>query len=388
MKIHEYQAKQILSAYGVPTLRNRVCTTPEEVERAARELGGGTVVVKAQVHAGGRGKGGGVKLAHSPAEARAVGEQILGMTLVTHQTGPEGVLVRMVMVEEGCKIARELYAGIALDRAQGLPVLMASAEGGVEIEQVAASNPDAIKKEAFHPDSGLQGFQARRLAFALGLEGKSVGKAAKLFLALAKAYVQKDASLAEINPLVVTQDGDLIALDAKIDFDDNGLFRNKDVAEMADHAEIDELEERASELGLSYIALDGNVGCMVNGAGLAMATMDVIQHHGGMPANFLDVGGGATLEKVTEAFRIILEDDKVKAILVNIFGGIMRCDVIAEGVVAAARDLGMTVPLVVRLEGTNVEQGRKILADSGIALTVASDMTDAARKVVAAAKGA
>jgi succinyl-CoA synthetase beta subunit len=387
MKIHEYQAKQILAAYGVPTLRNTVCTTPDEAEKAATELGGGTVVVKAQVHAGGRGKGGGVKLAHSPAEARDVAEQILGMTLVTHQTGPEGVLVRMVMVEEGCKIARELYAGIALDRAKGLPVLMASAEGGVEIEQVAEENPDAIKKEAFGPDTGLQPFQARRLAFALGLDGKSVGKAAKLFMALAKAYVEKDASLAEINPLVVTEDGDLIALDAKIDFDDNGLFRNKDVAAMADHAETDPLEERAHELGLSYIALDGNVGCMVNGAGLAMATMDVIQHHGGMPANFLDVGGGATLEKVTEAFRIILEDDQVKAILVNIFGGIMRCDVIAEGVVAAARDIGLSVPLVVRLEGTNVEQGRQILAESGIELIVANDMTDAASKVVAAAKG-
>ncbi len=387
MKIHEYQAKQVLSAYGVPTLRNAVCTTPDEVAQAARELGGGTVVVKAQVHAGGRGKGGGVKLAHSPDQARAVAEQILGMTLVTHQTGPDGVLVRIVMVEEGCKIARELYAGIALDRASGLPVLMASAEGGVEIEQVAAENPEAIKKEAFEPDRGLLGFQARRLAFALGLSGKSVGKAARLFTALAKAYVEKDASLAEINPLVVTEDGELIALDAKIDFDDNGLFRNKDVAAMADDAEVDALEERAKALGLSYIALDGSVGCMVNGAGLAMATMDVIQHHGGMPANFLDVGGGATLEKVTEAFRIILEDVKVKAILVNIFGGIMRCDVIAEGVVAAARQLGLSVPLVVRLEGTNVERGRQILAESGIALTVASDMTDAARKVVAAAEG-
>ncbi len=387
MKIHEYQAKQILASYGVPTLRNTVVTTADEAEAAARDLGGGLVVVKAQVHAGGRGKGGGVKLAHSPEEARQVADEILGMQLVTHQTGPEGVLVRMVMVEEGCKIARELYAGIALDRAQGMPVLMACAEGGVEIEEIAARDPDAIKKAAFDPDRGLRPFQATALAFELGLEGNTVRKAAAMFVALAKAYVEKDASLAEINPMVITEDGDVIALDAKIDFDDNGLYRNKDVAAMADASEEDPLEARAKALDLAYIALDGEVGCMVNGAGLAMSTMDVIQVHGGSPANFLDVGGGATLEKVTEAFRIILEDPKVKAILVNIFGGIMRCDVIAEGVVAAARDLGLSVPLVVRLEGTNVEQGRKILAESGIALTVASDMTDAAKKVVAAAKG-
>jgi len=387
MKIHEYQAKQILASYGVPTLRNTVVTTADEAEAAARELGGGTVVVKAQVHAGGRGKGGGVKLAHSPEEARQVADEILGMQLVTHQTGPEGVLVRMVMVEEGCRIARELYAGIALDRALGLPVLMACAEGGVEIEEIAARDPDAIKKAAFEPDRGLRPFQATALAFDLGLEGKTVRKAAAMFMKLAKAYVEKDASLAEINPLVITEDGDVIALDAKIDFDDNGLYRNKDVEAMEDTSEQDPLEARAKELDLAYIALDGDVGCMVNGAGLAMSTMDVIQVHGGSPANFLDVGGCATLEKVTEAFRIILADPKVKAILVNIFGGIMRCDVIAEGVVTAARDLGLSVPLVVRLEGTNVEQGRKILAESGIALTVASDMADAARKVVAAANG-
>jgi succinyl-CoA synthetase beta subunit len=387
MKIHEYQAKEILRSFGVPTLRGVVCTTADEAEAAARELGGGTVVVKAQVHAGGRGKGGGVKLAHSPEEARQAADAILGMNLVTHQTGPEGVLVRKVLVEEGCKIAREIYAGIALDRARGVPVLMVSAEGGVEIEEVAARDPDAIVKEPFRPDEGLQAFQARRLGFRLGLDGKQVRSAAKLFGALARAYVAKDASLCEINPLVVTEDGAILALDAKMSFDDNALYRHPDVAEMEDEAEEDPLEVRAGNVGLSYISLDGDIACMVNGAGLAMSTMDVIQHHGGTPANFLDVGGGATLEKVTEAFRIILSDERVKAILVNIFGGIMRCDVIAEGVVAAARELGLSVPLVVRLEGTNVEQGRAILAESGIALTVASDMTDAAQKVVAAAKG-
>ncbi len=385
MKIHEYQAKQVLSAFGVATLENRVCRTPEEAEAAARELGGGTVVVKAQVHAGGRGKGGGVKLAHSPEEAREVADAILGMDLITHQTGPEGVKVRLVMVEQGCRIARELYAGIALDRASGMPVMMASSEGGVEIEEVAARDPDAILKEPFAPDVGLQAFQARRLAFRLGLEGKQVRGAAKMFQQLARAYVARDASLAEINPLVVTEDGDIIALDAKMDFDDNALYRQKDLAGMRDTSEEDPLEARASAADLAYIALDGDIGCMVNGAGLAMSTMDVIQHHGGMPANFLDVGGGATLERVTEAFTIILEDPKVKAILVNIFGGIMKCDVIADGVVAAARQIGLSVPLVVRLEGTNVERGREILAESGIELTVAGDMTDAASKVVAAA---
>jgi len=388
MKIHEYQAKQVLAEFGVPLLRNVVCHTADEAEQAARELGGGTVVVKAQVHAGGRGKGGGVKLAHSPAETREVAEQIIGMQLVTHQTGPEGVPVRMVLVEEGCRIAQELYAGIALDRARGLPVMMGCAEGGVEIEEIAARDPDAIKKEAFRPDEGLRGYQARRLAFALGLSGKQVHKAAKMFQQLAAAYVARDASLLEINPLVVTEDGGLIALDAKMNLDDSALYRHPALREMADANEEDPLETRATASGLSYIALDGDIACMVNGAGLAMATMDVIQHHGGQPANFLDVGGGATLERVTEAFRIILSDSRVKAILVNIFGGIMRCDVIAEGVVAAAKELGLEDPLVVRLEGTNVEEGRRILAESGIALTVADDMTDAAQKVVAAARGA
>lgn len=387
MKIHEYQAKQILAEFGVPTLRSIVCDTVDEVEAAAKELGGGTVVVKAQVHAGGRGKGGGVKLAHSPVEAREVGDAILGMTLVTHQTGPEGVFVRKVLVEEGCDIARELYLGIALDRALGLPVLMASSEGGVEIEEVAARDPDAIKKEAFRPDEGLQGYQARRLAFALGLEGKQVHRAVAFMQALCRAYVQRDASLAEINPLVVTGGGDLIALDAKMVFDDNALYRQAQVASMRDDSEEDPLEARANELGLAYIALDGSIGCMVNGAGLAMSTMDVCKLHGGEPANFLDVGGGADKEKVTEAFKIILEDPKVKAILVNIFGGIMKCDVIAEGIVAAASELGLEVPLVVRLEGTNVERGRAILAESGLDLMVGKDITDAAQKAVAAAAG-
>ncbi len=385
MKIHEHQAKQVLAEFGVPLLRNVVCHTADEVEQAARDLGGGTVVVKAQVHAGGRGKGGGVKLARSPAEAREVAGQIIGMQLVTHQTGPEGVPVRMVLVEEGCRIAQELYAGIALARASGLPVMMGCAEGGVEIEEIAARDPDAIKKEAFSPDAGLRGYQARRLAFALGLSGKQVHKAAKMFQQLARAYVERDASLLEINPMVVTEDGALIALDAKMNIDDSALYRHPALREMADPAEEDPLETRANAAGLSYIALDGDIACMVNGAGLAMATMDVIQHHGGEPANFLDVGGGATLERVTEAFRIILSDSRVKAILVNIFGGIMRCDVIAEGVVAAAKEIGLEDPLVVRLEGTNVEEGRRILAESGIALTVADDMTDAAQKVVAAA---
>ena len=387
MKIHEYQAKNVLSAYGVPVLRNVVCRTAAEAEAAARELGSAVVVVKAQVHAGGRGKGGGVKLAKSPEEARALADDMIGMQLVTHQTGPEGVPVRMVLVEEGCRIAREVYAAITLDRARGLPVLMGCVEGGVDIEEVAAERPEAIVKEPFRPDEGLHGFQARRLAFKLGFEGKQVRAAARVFQALAKAYVDKDASLVEINPLVLTEDGAVIALDAKMTFDENALYRHPDLREMEDDSAEDPLEARAGKAGLAYIALGGDIGCMVNGAGLAMATMDVVQHHGGEPANFLDVGGGATLEKVTEAFRIILSDPRVKAILVNIFGGIMRCDVIASGVVAAAREIGLTVPLVVRLEGTNVDQGRAILADSGIALTVAEDMTDAARKVVAAARG-
>jgi succinyl-CoA synthetase beta subunit len=392
MKLHEFQAKEVLAGFGVPVPKGFVCATADEVEKAARELsregqGGGTVVVKAQVHAGGRGKAGGVKLAKSPAEAREVGGKILGMRLVSHQTGPEGVLVRKVLVEPGCRIAREIYVGVTLDRARGLPVVMASREGGVEIEEVAARNPDAILKEHFRPDEGLHPYQARRLAFALDL-GKQLPAAVALLRALAKAFVAKDASLVEVNPLVVDADGKIVALDAKMSLDENAESRQKElVQKYADASEDDPVEARAKAMELAYIPLSGDIGCLVNGAGLAMATMDIVKVHGGSPANFLDVGGGASKEKVTEAFKIILGDPKVKAILVNIFGGIMKCDVIAEGVVAASRGVGMKVPLVVRLEGTNVEQGREILAKSGLALTVASDMGDAAKKVVAAAKG-
>jgi succinyl-CoA synthetase beta subunit len=388
MKLHEYQAKEVLAAFGVPVPKGVVCTTADEVEKAAKDLGGGTVVVKAQVHAGGRGKAGGVKLAKSPAEAREVGGKILGMRLVSPQTGPEGVVVRKVLVAAGCTIARELYLGITLDRTRGLPVVMASKEGGVEIEEVAAHNPAAILKEHFRPDDGLGAWQARKLAFALGLSGKQIGEAVSMFRALAKAFVAKDCSLAEINPLIVDGEGHLLALDAKMSIDENAEYRQKDLAKYLDTSEDDPVEARAKAMELAYIPLTGDIGCLVNGAGLAMATMDIVKVHGSTPANFLDVGGGATKEKVAEAFKIILADPKVKAILVNIFGGIMKCDVLAEGVVAAAKDVGLKVPLVVRLEGTNVEQGRAILAKSGIALTVATDMTDAAKKVVAAAKGA
>jgi len=387
MKLHEYQAKEVLAGFGVPVPKGFVCASADEVEKAAAALGGGTVVVKAQVHAGGRGKAGGVKLAKSPAEARDVGGRIVGMKLVSHQTGPEGVMVRKVLVEPGCKIAREIYVGVTLDRGRGLPVVMASKEGGVEIEEVAARNPAAILKEHFRPDEGLPAWQARKLAFALGFKDKQVGEAVALLRGLAKAFVAKDCSLAEINPLVVDDAGKIIALDAKMTIDENAEYRQKDLAKYLDTSEDDPVEARAKAMELAYIPLTGDIGCLVNGAGLAMATMDIVKVHGSTPANFLDVGGGATKEKVAEAFKIILADPKVKAILVNIFGGIMKCDVLAEGVVAAAKEIGMKVPLVVRLEGTNVEKGREILAKSGIALTVATDMTDAAKKVVAAAKG-
>jgi succinyl-CoA synthetase beta subunit len=388
MKLHEHQAKEVLGAFGVPVPKGHVCTTADDVEKAAQALGGGTVVIKAQVLAGGRGKAGGVKLAKSPAEAREIGGKILGMKLVSPQTGPQGVMVKKVLVEPGCKIAREIYVGVTLDRAAGLPVVMASKEGGVEIEEVAAKNPDAILKEHFRPDEGLHGYQARRLAFKLGFTGKQVGEAVGLFRALAKTFVAVDCSLAEINPLVVDDAGKVIALDGKVSIDENAEYRHKALVEKyADTSEDDPVEARAKEMELAYIPLTGDIGCLVNGAGLAMATMDIVQVHGGSPANFLDVGGGATKEKVTEAFKIILADPKVKAILVNIFGGIMKCDVIAEGVIAASREVGLKVPLVVRLEGTNVEKGRELLARSGLALTVASDMTDAAKKVVAASRG-
>jgi succinyl-CoA synthetase beta subunit len=385
VKIHEYQAKQILARHGVPVPRGIPVDTPEAAEAAARELGTAVVAVKAQIHAGGRGKGGGVKIARSPAEARKHAEAILGMMLVTPQTGPGGQKVRKVLVEEGTDIRREMYVGVVLDRSVGLPVAMACAEGGMSIEELARDRPEAILREPVDPDRGLLPFRARKLATGLGLTGESLKKGQKFLTALCRAYLATDASLAEINPLVVTGSGDVLALDAKWNLDDNALFRRPEIEEMRDPFEENAAERRASEFDLSYVALDGNIGCMVNGAGLAMSTMDIIKHHGGEPANFLDVGGGATLEKVTEGFRIILEDPKVKAVVVNIFGGIMKCDVIAEGVVAGAKELGLKVPLIVRLEGTNVERGRQILKDSGLALVAASDMTDAARKAVAAA---
>ena len=385
MKIHEYQAKQILAKFGVTVPRGEMITKPEEARAVAERLGGGTVVVKAQIHAGGRGKGGGVKLAHNPAEAETLAGQILGMTLVTHQTGPEGRLVKRVLIEEGLDVARELYLGIVIDRASGRPVFMASSEGGVEIEVVAAEHPEKILKEFIDPSVGFQAFQARKLAFGLGLEGKVVNEAARLLQNLYRAFEATDASLVEINPFVTTRDGRALALDAKMNFDDNALSRHPDIRELRDLDEEDPLEVKASNYGLNYIRLDGNVGCMVNGAGLAMATMDIIQYAGSRPANFLDVGGGANEEQVRHGFEIILSDANVRAVLINIFGGIMRCDIVANGVVAAAKTLGIKVPIVVRLKGTNVELGQKILKESGLNFEVANDMKEAAEKVVAAA---
>jgi succinyl-CoA synthetase beta subunit len=386
MKIHEYQAKQILSKFGVTTPRGDVAYTPEEARGVAEKLGGGTVVVKAQIHAGGRGKAGGVKIARDPKAAEALAHEMLGKTLVTPQTGPEGRVVRRVLIEEGLDIARELYLGMVIDRATARPVIMASSEGGVEIEVVAAEHPEKILKEYVDPSIGFQAFQARKLAFGLGLDGGLVNEATKFLSALDRAFEASDASLAEINPLVVTRDGRILALDAKMNFDDNALYRHKDIRELRDLDEEDPLEVKASSYNLNYIRLDGNVGCMVNGAGLAMATMDLIQYAGGSPANFLDVGGGASEEQVRRGFEIILSDPHVKAVLVNIFGGIMRCDVVASGVVSAARTLGVQVPVVVRLEGTNVELGQQILRESGLNFTVATGMKDAAEKVVALAR--
>jgi len=386
MNIHEYQAKAVLSKYGVAVPKGKVADTPAEAEAIAEEFGT-AVVVKAQIHAGGRGKGGGVKFSKTPAEARENAKSIIGMTLVTHQTGPKGKKVKRVLVEQAGKIKRELYLGMVIDRGASRVVMMASTEGGMEIETVAAKTPEKILKEWIDPAVGLMPFQARKLAFGLGIPGELTGKAVKFMVGLYKAFVDTDCSLAEINPLVLTEDGDVIALDAKMNFDGNGLFRHKDIEVLRDFDEEDPTETEASRFGLSYISLDGTIGCMVNGAGLAMSTMDMIKHCGGSPANFLDVGGGATAEAVTNAFRIILSDAKVKAILVNIFGGIMKCDVIAEGVVAAAKNLGLTVPLVVRLEGTNVEKGKQILAASTLNIISAADMGDAAKKVVLAASG-
>ena len=381
MKIHEYQAKAILAQHGVPIPRGEVAYTVEAAEAAARKIGG-PVVLKAQIHAGGRGKGGGVKVAKTPAEAAEIAKAMLGMRLVTHQTGPEGRIVHRILVEEVLPIERELYLGIVLDRAAGMPVLMASAAGGVEIEEVAARSPELILKEHIDIGAGLAPFQARKLAYGMGLPQAVIGPATTAMTALAKAYVAVDASLAEINPFVVTTDGRVFALDAKINLDDNGLYRHKDLMELRDLAEEDPLEVEASRFGLSYIKLDGNVGCMVNGAGLAMATMDIIKHAGGNPANFLDVGGGANVEQIRNAFRILVSDKNVRAVLINIFGGILRCDVLAMGVVEAARELEVKAPIVVRMEGTNVELGRQILRDSGLNFTVAHTMKEAAEKAV------
>jgi succinyl-CoA synthetase beta subunit len=384
MNIHEYQAKALLRDYGVSVLSGQVAYTPEEAEAAARALGGPIWVVKAQIHAGGRGKGGGVKLARSVEEVRQLAAQMLGMTLVTHQTGPEGRQVRRVYVEDGCEIARELYLATLVDRAASRLTLMASTEGGVDIEEVAAKTPEKIIKVAIDPAIGFQSFHGRQIAFGLGLQGRQVGKAVTFMGGVCRAFAELDASLIEINPLVVTEDGELVALDAKMNFDGNALYRQPKVVQLRDLDEEDPHEIEASRHELNYIKLDGNIGCMVNGAGLAMATMDIIKLHGGAPANFLDVGGGANKERVTAAFKLLLSDPKVEGVLVNIFGGIMRCDVIAEGIVAAAREVNIGVPLVVRLEGTNVELGKQILGDSGLAITAASDLADAAHKVVAA----
>ena len=385
MKVHEYQAKEVLAHYGVAIPRGRLVTRPEEAGAAASNLGG-KVVVKAQVHAGGRGKAGGVKLATNAEQALKVAGEILGMKLVSKQTGPEGKIVHKVLVEEALEIARELYLGVVLDRAVGLPVLMASKFGGMEIEEAAAEHPEAILKEHFDPCRGLQAYQARKLGFALELSGDTLKKFVKFVIALARAYNESDATLAEINPLLITAHGDVLALDAKMNFDDNALARHPEIAAMRDLAEEDPLEVEASKFDLNYIKLDGNIGCMVNGAGLAMATMDIIKHHGGAPANFLDVGGGASQERVENAFRILLSDPGVHAVLINIFGGIVRCDMIAAGVVAAAKCLKVQVPIVVRLQGTNVDEGKRILAESGLALQPADTMADAAAAVVAAAR--
>jgi len=381
MKIHEYQAKAILARFGVPVPQGEVASTPDEAASAAHRIGG-PVVVKAQIHAGGRGKGGGVRLAAGRDEAAEIARTMLGMTLVTPQTGPEGRRVQRVLVEQTLPIARELYLGVVLDRAQAKPVMMASEAGGVDIEEVAARTPEKILKETIEPGLGLMPYQARKLSFGIGVPALSVNAAAAAMMALARAYEAVDASLAEINPFVLTKDGKVFALDAKINLDDNALYRHKDLAELRDLNEEDPLEVEASRFGLNYIKLEGNVGCMVNGAGLAMATMDIIKYAGGHPANFLDVGGGASADQIKTAFRSLLTDRNVKAVLINIFGGILRCDTLAAGVVAAAHELKVAVPIVVRMEGTNIEQGRRILTDSGLNFTVASGMRDAAEKVV------
>ena len=383
MKIHEYQAKQILTQYGVKIPEGQVANNPSEAFEIAKKLGG-TVAVKAQIHAGGRGKGGGIKIAKSPEEAKEMAGKLIGSKLVTPQTGDEGRVVQRVLIEEGLNIQREFYLGIVIDRSQQKLVFMASREGGVEIEEVAHTSPDLILKEYIQPGIGWQSFQARKIAFGLGLNAKTVGKASRLMSALYRAFEETDASMVEVNPLVLTEEGELYALDAKMNFDDNALDRHPEIVEMRDLSEEDPTEIEASRHRLSYIKLDGDVGCMVNGAGLAMATMDIIKMAGSSPANFLDVGGGANLDQVKNAFRILLLAENLKAVLINIFGGIVRCDVVAEGVVQAVKEVGIKVPVVVRLEGTNVEKGREILKDSGLDFLVATDMADAAQKVVQA----
>ena len=385
MKIHEYQGKELLRKFGVPVPRGLVARSPEEAYQAAKELGTEVVVVKAQIHAGGRGKGGGVKLAKSADEAREIAQKMLGMKLVTHQTGPEGREVRVLLIEEGLPIDKEFYLGIVLDRASGRPVFMASEAGGMDIEEVAAKTPEKILKETVDPAVGFRAFQARKLAFGLGIGSDLIGQAVKFMQSLYSAYEQMDASLMEINPFLLTKDNRLIALDAKVNFDDNAMFRHKEFLALRDLNEEEPLEIEASKFDLNYIKLDGNIACMVNGAGLAMATMDIIKLAGGEPANFLDVGGGASQERVEAAFRILLADENVKAVLINIFGGIVRCDMVARGVVEAVKKLGIQVPVVVRLEGTNVEEGQRVIRDSGLNFTVAKGMKDAADKVVALA---
>ncbi len=385
MKIHEYQAKAILAKHGVPVPQGEVVLDADAAKVIAERLGGGTVVVKAQIHAGGRGKGGGVKVVKGPQAAAEAAAQMLGMTLVTYQTGPSGQKVRRVLVEQGLQITRELYLGLVIDRASERPVLMVSPDGGVEIEKVAEETPDRIFKEFINPGVGLAAFQARKLAFALGLDGKQVAQAVSFMTAVWDAFKASDASLIEINPLIVTGDGSLLALDAKMNFDDNALYRHPDIKALRDIDEEDPLEVEASKFSLNYIKLDGTVGCMVNGAGLAMATMDIIKLAGGSPANFLDVGGGANAEQIRNAFKILMSDASVKAVLINIFGGILRCDVLAAGVIAAVRELGVPAPIVIRMEGTNVEQGKQMLKESGLNFTTADTMSEAAEKVVALA---
>lgn len=385
MNIHEYQAKELLSRYGVRVPVGKVVFTPDEAEQIARDLNCKRFVIKAQIHAGGRGKGGGIRFANTPEEVRQVASEMLGMRLVTHQTGPEGKIVKKVLIEEATEIQKEFYLGIVIDRSQEKIVVMASSEGGVEIEDVARTSPEKILREYVDISLGLLPFQARRIAFSLGLEGRTLNKGINFILGLYKVFVENDCSLAEINPLVLTGDGEVIALDAKLNFDDNALYRHPEIEKLRDPDEEDPMELEAKKWGISYVKLNGNIGCLVNGAGLAMATMDIIKYHGGEPANFLDVGGGASVEQVTQAFKMILSDKNVRAIFVNIFGGIMKCDVIASGIIAAAKEVGVRVPLIVRLEGTNVELGRKMLSESGLNIITGSDMRDAAAKAVAAA---